>query len=863
MFGRFNRANAIGLVTALFVAACDSGSGSTPPPPPPPPPPPTTATVNFEVVNERDDDHAFSDQAYLLIDGERQSLPPSGRASLELEAGDYDVLAVEPDLVGGSVSISVEAEQTVDVEISVNEVFAGVFPARLTANGEPFALVSESQVEFSLTAPDGADRLLTDLDYVDATPVGRGATSPGAGTVLGEPVDITDFFSLTDGRLSVSDAPGLINALTALPAGDVEVTLAGYDADTGVPYYETVLLSVGRFDLDVAINVPDGLTANQFEGGEVIATVEGTPLERIGVIDAGGTVSFEDLPVGNIDLFGEIEIEGQFYTLARSVFMDADRDLAVDLIFFEDDEGSSAQGGLMEGQSQDALRPDRRAAQDDYEEELRRRALSAQSDDVDLPSDAFSVSGGSADTPIRETRVFSFPESAQSAVLVFEVRTAEYPVFVNQQSIFNDTWAVRAFSANNGKLLYQAGEAVNSQLNGTDFPWNAQGSTGVVSRLIDLSGVPVSDGQRQVRLQLESQNVADSALPTVVTAGFDSADFTIRAGALQPVPRGRYGSRENNPKVASIPEEGARNGLAREIEITMEPVNADEPVTAADVTRVLVEASLGGQFSPVWETDSVQAVEGDDQTFLVSLSPVQGGGYASPFDTTPPPGNNLNYRVTVEAGASEAQTQVNGVSPLYRVGPELRSGSRRYSLRDDGFDDWSHPNTIAFLEANASVWTRFNDISGEHGRDLGHKSHQQGLDVDLYQFAEPLAPCGDTNGSCFSGKNYSAVESLALDALSGDEAARYAVEAWFEAQRAGLDSLLRDPRVVSAHAAQGRARGGQGGLRRGWFEDLLRNGQTVSPDQTLTLTIAGSFTPPKRLRHDSVHNSHYHIDIRR
>jgi murein endopeptidase len=53
---------------------------------------------------------------------------------------------------------------------------------------------------------------------------------------------------------------------------------------------------------------------------------------------------------------------------------------------------------------------------------------------------------------------------------------------------------------------------------------------------------------------------------------------------------------------------------------------------------------------------------------------------------------------------------------------------------DIGGDDWASRGAYNWLAANKNLITRINDISGEHGRNIGHSSHKHGTDIDMFHF---------------------------------------------------------------------------------------------------------------------------------
>jgi Fe-S cluster assembly iron-binding protein IscA len=187
----------------------------------------------------------------------------------------------------------------------------------------------------------------------------------------------------------------------------------------------------------------------------------------------------------------------------------------------------------------------------------------------------------------------------------------------------------------------------------------------------------------------------------------------------------------------------------------------------------------------------------------------------------------------------------------------------RYGDRDIGGDDWATQNTINWLITYPKLITRFDDISGEHGRYLGHHGHAGGTDIDIYQFAEV---CGD---SCSGKANYEAVRNATINGYwnpaSGHTLSLGTLVNYVQQNRMGIDKLNGNKNV-------GYIIFGAGSeylfLPAGWLEEAMKSGTLTLTDGTsvdlrdATGKKIGEWTPDKMPEFREDHNSHVHIGLK-
>lgn len=322
----------------------------------------------------------------------------------------------------------------------------------------------------------------------------------------------------------------------------------------------------------------------------------------------------------------------------------------------------------------------------------------------------------------------------------------------------------------------------------------------------------------------------------------------------------------------SIPLAGQpANVTAREL--VVEFVGAEDP-TESQVDAVIVGARVP-VCSPGWD-DAPQC------TAEVPPAPVVDGAGRAVLPTTvtepgavglsEPLGHELVHDVGLVVDGMDAVRRSEPVVALWRVPALIEGVIQRYSMSDLGGDEWAAKGTIDWLEdmapklAAAGVPFAVNDISGEHGINIGHCDHAFGTDLDIYHF-EHLRGCDQPLGGL---ANYNELVRLVRLAFQGEAAARERVASFFAANRVGLEILLTESEPPGAVARVLGIRGEElttavGPLARGWAEDAMRTGVIApvgNPAAALDLGIGewqGNFTTG--YRGAAGHNDHYHVDL--
>ncbi len=474
-----------------------------------------------------------------------------------------------------------------------------------------------------------------------------------------------------------------------------------------------------------------------------------------------------------------------------------------------------------------------------------------------------SAVAGAQDVAVEGWAELPLAKGAAAVRLTYDVATAEYPYWVQAQSIFNDVWKVQVFSADHSPL-YDISRQINSQLASPPV-WRSDGSTGPVKVDIDASAL-AADGDSSMLLVVSATNIGDNLLATSVQATLE-AGTPLSISKLTPDTIDTL----NGGTYYSIPRSGSGNHLQRSF-----TVEISKPKDAA-LDSIRVEA-LDGSGSALMEVlppsapgeSGVTLLSQSDTKVVLKVRVTLGDGALSGVAGTPPPTTHLAYRFTVKAtrdGVSlTAEKEASGRRALWR----MPDGLPRFGTREAGGDNWSARGTYLWLEQHAGLLEPINDVSGEHGRDIDHPlSHARGTDIDTHHFYR--FP-GVDNGVGAGELNYTRLAENALLAFQRDAQgaptpaalqARGRLVGWIERSRSGITALAARPEVARVVYCAGEA---MGGLAAGWCNTLLRAGllRRTLPGQapeTLQL-VAEAYTGHNgKLANNDVHNNHVHVTL--
>jgi hypothetical protein len=471
------------------------------------------------------------------------------------------------------------------------------------------------------------------------------------------------------------------------------------------------------------------------------------------------------------------------------------------------------------------------------------------------------VTAGAQNVQVNGSRPYSIAKGTKSIELVYNVYSAEYPQYVTQQSVYNDVWSLSLSSGSGG--LFDITLQVNSQL--TQAPtWLPDSTTGDIRQVIDVSSL-TSASSVTLQLAATSMNVGDSALATVVRASIEQApQLTITSATPDTI------NANNGGTYYSIPGTGDTNTLRRTFTLDIEKSDditlSNVSVTvigAADLMDVLDEVAIpsGSDAEILQETDTSVRLR-----VRVTIS-----NPASTIDDAPPPTRDLSYRFTVKGSDSteneeDADYTVTGRRSLWDLADVLPS---RYGARDQGGDAWGARGTYTWLQANSGLVNEVDDISGEHGRNIGHNTHQFGTDIDTYHFYRfPNATSGTDNYNRLRQNVTDAFGHFNADgtvnpAPSAEAvAARARLISFVTETRNGLTALADLPSVSRLYYAIGSA---ASGLPNGWARSLIESGEVTrtSNGVAMTLDLDLEAWASAEVSYNAVHNNHIHVTLDR
>lgn len=622
-------------------------------------------------------------------------------------------------------------------------------------------------------------------------------------------------------------------------------------AEDGLTYSAETDFYYAHYALSGTLVPPPSFPTLPIQGIQVSMKVLQTPITLVATTDSNGHFSFPLLPTGLLELSATILNNGKFYNGFAQFILDRPRSVNVTMLTDVDLRNqvppfvlSNVQAGLFSSiaplasivatphVSSSVLPP--------WLEQAQAHSLSSRSLST-LATSPTSVTvttiNGQQDVPITHSATLTVPQGTKKLTLTYNVFSQEYFCCIPSQSIFNDVWYVRVVAEGTGQQLFQINRNVNSQLF-IDPIWQPDGSTGDQVVEIPIEGLAATQ-DAAVSVYVSSTNIGDSIVNTSVTATLDtSSPVSITSLTAEPVSDadgpGAISTKGDN-RSYSIPRSAMLNTFQRAFQVAItKPDGATVKNVEVDLTT---SAGSDLQTKLVNEGPSaagpVQIV--DDNTLLVYVTMRQ---TPSTVSSQPPPTDKISYRFKVTANsAGTDMTSPPKLSSELRPLWRMPDGIKRFSPsgisptdagRDLGGDDWSLQQTYTWLIANSSKITSVNDISGEHGRYIGHKTHTRGSDVDIFQFYTfPGAVSGD--------QNYSALRTAVITAFQGDTAAKARVAAWASAMRSGLNTLAATAGVAQLRTSYGRktpfavtTTGTPPAIPDGWAKELLESGTVTS-----------------------------------
>lgn len=781
---------------------------------------------------------------YLFVDGKHlASTNDNGQATLTVPAGTVVVQAIVPSTAIAEATVEAPEGAAVPLQLVLDDSKEVASPVQLSVSGMTGNVLPVTFDSFTITLLDnGAPRA--------AVTVAEVAIEDDLGNTLER---LTDNFQVDAlGRLQPVDLTVVANAVRRYPGRSLVLRVMAEDA-LGFTLLGTQSLYLGQHMLNVTLVAPPSNPSLPVAGVQVTYQLMGTGLTLVGISDAAGNVSFGLVPLGNTSLDTVITQSGRYYYGQASFFLSRPSMAQVTMTHADDIANGVPRFELLplatvtsdSALFAPAIDAQTAAHRQALHEELLGGAVSAMAT-VNL-----RVGAGAANQQISGNRTLTVAQGTQRVVLRYQVTTQEYPYYVTQQSVFNDTWSLSVHVRQSGQQLFNISRNVNSQLRNAPI-WLANGSTGYIEEAFDVAAM-TAQGPAELLLAATATNVADARLPTIVDADLsDDPDRLI----IKEITAERLASTDGDHGSYGVPLQGESNTLARWFTLTL-----DKP-DGAQVTRVRTELQhgsgtmTGGQLYEEGPGANVQVI--DENTLRVRVTFHTGGT----VNTDPPPAHAITYKFTVFAnlpdGTEVSDDAISSVKrALWRLQAYWRDPARRYGTRDPGHDDWLAASTWSYINQHGALLTRIDDISGEHGRDIGHATHDVGTDIDLYhvyRFA------GATSGN----DNYNRLRNTLIRVLSlpveQTAADRAAIMSWVADTRPRFAAILSNTDAQALYYAIGSAHTASGiSLPRGWARSLLVDGLVTAPGHQFDTGLGAWGYPQDRLAYNAVHNTHFHI----
>jgi hypothetical protein len=592
------------------------------------------------------------------------------------------------------------------------------------------------------------------------------------------------------------------------------------------------------------IKAPPSTPALKVSGVPVKALVLGTNVSSTATSANDGSFTITNLPAGNVEITATATSGKLTFTADGALFFDRNYSANVVLLGTKDVlngvapivvTGSSSPRNSTTLRDDDLSGERAAAAASSTFRPLRPRVQTNAG-----PSVSIDALAAAQNARIADQKQLTVPKGTKQLVLRYTVSTAEYPYYVLKQSIYNDVWDLKVINSS-GASLYSISRNVNSQV-ALAPTWGGSGSTGEIKAIFDIS-LQTTAGPATFIIAGSATNIGDSQLATHVSATLGT-DVPLAISFVK-----LTNATDGPDDIISIPRLNQRNTFERRV---MLRINAPASATVSNIARVQVQIGLGASatMGPVVFDGKPKQI--DSKTFTVPATFTGDNPNKSPVNSIPPPSHNVQYFVTAFAKVDGKDVQDQAHTGLLVGLWKMPNGLARFGARDIGGDEWSSKGTYNWLDTNRSLVTRVNDISGEHGRNIGHVTHRRGTDIDIFHFNTLDATSGLAN--------YLKLEDNATLAAGTGQAAdqpKAVVAGWLTAQRAGLTNLANQTAVDQLFTGVGAK---SGILPGGWLRKLMQTGRFTTTTNQLVVIDNGASLSGK-IHYNNVHNDHNHITL--
>jgi hypothetical protein len=564
--------------------------------------------------------------------------------------------------------------------------------------------------------------------------------------------------------------------------------------------------------------------------------------------DANGRIVLPDVPAGNLDFSGRTRQGNVHYSAFGTAYISRDSLVRLTLMALTDVQERRVSPIVIEELPVGASRPST-SARMNATHSAAAAARSTQNAlknisgvdprNSDGPSCNQSVpyvwvisTGLNADKPC--SYAWTISQGTRWVALELDVKTEEYIFYrLDASPPRNDTWTISVESST-GTQLFSMSRSIFDQL---EHEPRLLGGVGSVDTY--------NTGRRLYYLNVERQTEQDAATLVARATSSDTGDRqaativkakiirveNLQITSVRPDAKPRSLYPKKNPHTVSgdfysIPRPGNLNHLQRTFAVdVVKPsgsVLTGVSLDLLDGDGNFLQNLLNGV--PPGAT-GVSVVAQDENSVSLNVRATF-ENLASAISSVPPTTRDLYYRVAVNGiGDDNRRLEAERASDRRRALWRKPDVIDRYGTSDLGLDDWTARGTYNWLVANSGLIRRVDDISGEHGRNIGHDTHGHGTEVDAYHFYRfPNAVSGQDNFVRLRENLLVAFGTLnnPIPAQAADSYGR--VSAWIVATRNGLTALAGQKSVRSIIYCLGLAKDG---LQDDWCRSLIQTG-TVS-----------------------------------
>lgn len=772
--------------------------------------------------------------------------------------GDNEIVALDPGAYGTKFKVHTSASETKHMAIDLQDDTDPQFEAKLT--------IADTQSDIvSFNAPMMVLKLYSNgelIPLIDGSEVR--IQSIGSKKTLDVSKNIT---TTKDGYITITkNGMDKINDFISANNNKGIIFYVNGTDNNYVPYHAEKKFFLANNQLKVQLISPKSDENISLEKAVVNYTLIGSDLSLSAKADSHGAVFLPKVPNGVAEIQATIANGGKYYR--ADAICNPIASGVIQLYLHKANIESTPSDYRIDYSDKSAISLKLTEQRPESTSLLNtQRALNSQFQESDFGVYLLAISK-EKDIKISDVRTITAKKGTQKMYLKYQIYSDEYPKYLTKNSAYNDVFGIDVVNKDSNTSIYSLRQSIND-LNQENPLYFSDKITRDIYQVIDIS-LLTKDSDATFDISIFAMNVGDGSYPTFMYSHVSTSNDALILSNMRADPNETL--KENQQDTGtfyyaySIPLMGEKNTFLRHFLFDFDvPDNASIIRLRTDILDL-----QGHLLSTLYdEKEGVNFQQIDKKTLFATVSSI----YPSTMNTTPPPAHDIIYRMTVLAQSPSgktwiAQASTKPVRALWRMPAYWRLPVRRYGgLRDVGYDDWLSTGTWNFLDRHGDLITRINDISGEHGRNIGHTQHKYGTDLDLYHvYAFPGAD--DLGGTNYLLLLHAVSRILTLpNNQSLDDQAN--VSEWVARTRERFQRVLTETDAEKIYYAIGNSyeitlpnTSTSITLPRGWAKSLLVDGKI----QVAGRTFDTHFGPWEYYQHFSdkftfneIHNSHWHL----